>query len=696
MAKRNSSPRPRAKGQGRKPKPRRRDGRAAAPPAKGAEATGPAVAPGRLPKLDPRLAIGVFRAEREQRFAPAAMTREAARSRGPARLDVTAARPRAGGRVAPAVPRSLRSVPVGLQSLRAQLSPTAARDLEARDVVPVLVESPRGTAAAERKEDGAVARIATESRRVSRSTVVARVPRTSLAELAMSDQVRRVEASVRLRPHVDLAHASTLLFHGGARSVSQTGAGVLVGIVDTGIDASHPGFQANGQTRIVRYVDQTTGASYTSAQINSGAAAASPDEDGHGTHVAGIAAGGGGGLPVQRYAGVAPGADLAIVKTTFDTADIAAGIATIFDLAGERNQPCVVNLSLGGHFGGHDGSSLIERVIDELCEPPGRAVVVSAGNEGGSRLHAGTRLPFGAAEPARWVADLELAPRVIQGTLMGLLWVSVWTQHEDDLTVTLRSPNGELFRPPQGGHQEAERTKFAVDVSHTVAPYSGDNEFAFGIFAVPEQPWLRGWSVIVEEDRSQGKHGSQVGAVHAWVLDEDMGAFVNGFTRSHLVGMPGTAFSAVTVASYATRNAWDSQDPQMPAVNLTAVNLEDISYFSSPGPTREEQNKPEVAAPGQWLISALSSQASVESMPLWLRLQGAPYAALQGTSMSAPYVTGALALLLEKEPALHWGEIKRRLAKSCRADRFTTACWNERWGYGKINVERLLTIDPTV
>ena len=667
-----------------KPAARRRPSRAPAGPA---AASRPAVEPPaavtaatRMPKLDPRLAACAFRAAREARLAPAATRRGAAGTGAASRGAATA-------------PRSLRAVPIGLQSIRAQLSPTSQRDLEARDVVPVLVES---SAASGRGGVGAgLARVATEARRVSRSTVVARVPRTRLGDVAALAGVRRVEASVRLRPRVDLAHASALLFHGGARSVSQTGAGVLVGIVDTGIDATHPGFQADGQTRIVRYVDQTTGASYSPAQIDGGAAAASPDEEGHGTHVAGIAAGGGGGLAVQRYAGVAPGADLAVVKTTFDTADIAAGVALVFDLAAQRDQPCVVNLSLGGHWGGHDGSSLLERVIDELCEPPGRAVVVSAGNEGGSRLHAGTRLPYGADTPQRWVADLELSPRIVQGTAMGLLWVSVWTQREDDLLVTLRSPNGELFRPPRSGRQEADRSRFAVDVSHQVAAYSGDNEFAFGVFAVAEPDWLHGWSLIVEEDRAQGRHGAQVGAVHAWIADEAMGAFVDGYTRSHLVGMPGTAYSAVTVASYATRKAWESQDPALPVVDLAAVNLEDISYFSSPGPTREEQNKPEVAAPGQWLVSALSAQASADALPLWVRLQGAPYAALQGTSMSAPYVTGALALLLEKDPALHWGEMKRRLAKSCRADRFTTPSWNQRWGHGKIDVERLLTIDPT-
>jgi subtilisin family serine protease len=188
--------------------------------------------------------------------------------------------------------------------------------------------------------------------------------------------------------------------------------------------------------------------------------------------------------------------------------------------------------------------------------------------------------------------------------------------------------------------------------------------------------------------------------VHAWIAAEEMGRFNKGFTRSHLVGMPGTAFSAITVASFATRGQWSSADPTLPQVTLDAVVPEDISYFSSPGPTRENLNKPDVAAPGQWIVSALSAAATEEAIPAWMRLPSGGYAVMQGTSMSAPYVTGAVALLLQKqkdkpdEPAMHWAEVKRRLIKSCRQDRYSTPCWNERWGYGKIDVGRLLTIEP--
>ena len=132
------------------------------------------------------------------------------------------------------------------------------------------------------------------------------MPRKRLADLARIEGVRYVEASYPLRPHCDQAHLASGLIIATKRTVPQTGAGVLIGVVDTGIDVSHPAFRFNNATRLVNYLDQTLNGEYDAAAINGGKASASPDLVGHGTHVAGIAAGNGAesGHGVS-YAGVA-------------------------------------------------------------------------------------------------------------------------------------------------------------------------------------------------------------------------------------------------------------------------------------------------------------------------------------------------------------------------------------------------------
>ena len=551
------------------------------------------------------------------------------------------------------------------------------------DLVPVLVETRNSS-----ELTNAVARMNGQTITVAPTVVAVRVARSKLQELGTLGAVDYVEANVRLDYSCDLAHRSARLIVNNKPTVSQTGRGVLVGVIDTGIDATHAAFCNGATSRIVDYLDQETGQRYDQAAIDAGAAAASPDAIGHGTHVAGIAAGNGGGSPDRRWRGVAPDADLAIVKTTMDSVDIATGVAHIFGVAEERRQPCVINLSLGGHSGGHDGSTVVERVIDELSGP-GRIVAVAAGNEGSAPLHAGIDLDPDRSAPARWVADFVIDPQMMGGQLLGILVVQVWHQREDLLKVQLRSPTGETFSTRMESTAEFNRGSLFVKVSHRRAGYSGDHVTTFQVITLPQASLQAGWSVIVQE----ATHGdAPVGAIHAWIQNRSMGHFTQGSTRSYLVGVPGTAFSAITVASYATRREWPGElGPRQP--NLSAMKLEDISYFSSSGPTRDRHNKPEIAAPGQWLVAPLSSAALEAHVPRWTRVRNRPYAAMQGTSMATPYVTGAIALVLEKEPGLDWAEIKRRIIKSARQDGFTGPSWNSRWGYGKLDVEGLLTVE---
>ncbi len=620
----------------------------------------PRIEPSPLSKLDPMLRLGARRARLESRSAEQAI--------GPR-------------------PASIRDLSIGVHTLASRMSKVGAERLQKEDLVSVVIDCTSGAPVRDRVDEWGGC-----GSRVTDTTVVARVPRTELESLARLPAVRYVEASTKLKLHSDLAHISSSLVRAGARTVSQSGAGVLVGIVDTGIDVSHPAFQSQGKTRIVSYLDQFTEEVFDSARIDAGDAAGSTDTVGHGTHVAGIAAGNGGGSPGASLRGVAPEADLAIVKSTLETADILTAIAHVFDVAKSRNQPAVVNCSFGGHVGGHDGSTILERTIDGLSGP-GRMVVVSAGNEGGDSIHAHGLVRGDAT--GRWEAGFALSPRTFQGESgpieLGILFLQVWYQREDRLKIRLRSPGGNFLDPPAEGSNEHDFGSFFVEASRQVHPYSGDTVVSFEVITLPQSQWLNNWTLVAEET-SPGS--ATVGAVHAWIRDGAEGRFTTGATFGYLIGMPATAYSAVSVASYTTRKEWSSRDPQNPSILLEALELEALSSFSSPGPTRDGDTKPEVAAPGEWVVAPLGKDALASELPLFTRLAGIEYASLRGTSMSAPYVTGALALLLQKEGSIDWGEAKRRLIKSTRQDRFTGVCWNPRWGYGKLDVERLLTIEP--
>jgi subtilisin family serine protease len=604
-------------------------------------------------------------------------------------LRLGASRKRVGAREEAFRPQKVTDLSLGFHALASRMSVAGAERLRDEDLVSVIIDCTAEEPVRERVDGWGGC-----GTRVSPSTVVARVPRTELESLARLPAVRYVEASTKLKLHSDLAHVSSGLVRSGARTVPQTGTGVLVGIVDTGIDVSHPAFRSGGKTRIVSYLDQFTDREFDAAKIDAGEAAASTDTIGHGTHVAGIAAGNGGGSPDSFLRGVAPEADLAVVKSTLETADILTGIAHIFDVAKARNQPAVVNCSFGGHVGGHDGSTIIERTIDELSGP-GRIVVVSAGNEGNDPIHAHGVLRAQGGAAARWEAKFSLSPRTFQGESgpieLGILFLQVWHQREDQLKIRLRTPGGNFLDPPAEGSKEHDFGSFFVDASRQVHLYSGDTLVTFEVITLPQPQWLSNWTLVAEEETPGS---AAVGAVHAWIRDGAEGRFMTGATFGYLVGMPATAYSAVAVASYATRNQWSSRDPQNPSIHLEDLSLEALSTFSSPGPTRDGDTKPEVAAPGEWLLAPLSKDALASELPLFTRAAGIDYASLRGTSMSAPYVTGALALLLQKDGNMDWGEAKRRLIKSTRQDRHSEVCWNPRWGYGKLDVERLLTIEP--
>ncbi len=507
-----------------------------------------------------------------------------------------------------------------------------------------------------------------------------------LLQLAASPDVIYVEPAWQTEPKLDrsLPAIGVDLVHEDSPPV--LGEGVIVGAVDTGIDYTHLDFRydADGDgfeesSRILNIWDQTSGffgTYYSKADIESDLAfgfdswegiVRQADEDGHGTHVMGVAAGDGSSSGAG-FVGVAPEAQIIMVKTSFYTSDILSGVAYIFDRAEELGLPAVVNLSLGGHDGPHDGTSLFEQGLDELATAAGQVIVVSAGNEGDQFIHIshtlnGDSSTF-AVDPSSDSVELTL-----------------WYPGGSGFTITVAPPSGEPLVVSTGfvGFANSGFGSAYVDNASSEAnPNNGDNEALVMLSNL-----LLGnlWTITVRDDRGGGRFDG-------WIASGE-GAILGGDSAS-TIDEPGNADRVITVGAFNTKAQWPSLSGEQDYSSQYPIGA--LSFFSSRGPTRDGRQKPEVAAPGAWVAAALSVDSPSQG---YLAHPDQEHTMLAGTSISAPHVSGVAALMLSVDPQLTAAEIRTRLSNTAVSDAYTGVVPNERWGWGKIDTEAVIaTVEP--
>ena len=502
--------------------------------------------------------------------------------------------------------------------------------------------------------------------------MTALVPASKLMEFALDEKVLRVSAPRRLRPLMDIAGPLV----GAPEYIAQnnvSGEGVIVGVVDTGIDVNHPAFAG----RILKIWDQEiagegpgTGYSKLGRVLTGAAMDASADMHGHGTHVAGIASG-----AVAPFSGIAGGAELIIVKTNFQNSAIVEGVRWIFAEAKKLGRPCVVNLSLGGHFDGHDGEDDTSVAISDECGP-GRLVVAAAGNEGGDPIHA--RQVVDSAKAVRF--EIKVQPKRSNLSAPWFL-INGWYSGKTKCEVRVISSTG-AATPWQGllGTDPAAKTtmlgsdQVVVSTPDSVAP-GGDRQF---LVEVSGQGAVQGGLWKVEVRRKSGAASD----VDVWLLSDQErygSAELVSPVFDTLIGSPGSGQDVVTVASYTSRNQWTDISGAPQSVGLAP---DTISEFSSPGPLRGGALKPDVAAPGAMIASCLSSASSVDKSDVIA--QG--YRVMAGTSMASPVVTGLLALFLETNPKATPAQAKAWLKKNSAVPDSAPGAHDIKWGYGLIKV----------
>jgi subtilisin family serine protease len=534
-----------------------------------------------------------------------------------------------------------------------------------------------------------------------------------------------------------------------------TGKGVIVGVIDTGIDWRHEDFiKPDGTSRILSLWDMTDdsfetsggkvgtrppvlqdgaahgpGTLYTGKQLTDAlrgrGTVNSADRFGHGTAAAGTAAGNGrataNGVPAGSYAGVAPEADLMIVKAgdcgAFDDSYL-LGTHWVAQAAKELGRPVVINHSLGGHFSAHDGGEPAEQLMDRLsgAGKPGVAITVSAGNEGQYSLHGSGR--FGPRRPGQADVNGSQLEVVVspQRTPDGRTWLNGYFDTRDDWGLVVRGSGkflvDHLGRPfnlfiyktgdeirvqLQEGVKEPDYFDGLTDVILEKTRLAGPGE-KFDRLWVPLPPgayqvWGFGPTANVES-----------GSFELYMPFYRQGAFTTGAVKRMMVGSPGNAASVITVGSYDFRLAWDNQQGGQTIYNLP---LDAISDYSSPGGGLPGGVfKPEIAAPARYTISPMSAAADPDSATCGGRNMGASagwtavtkdgkHLAWSGTSAAAPFTAGVVALMLQKNPRLDAAQIKGILVKTAkRGDRFVGPVPNPEWGYGKLNPAGALSATP--
>jgi len=504
----------------------------------------------------------------------------------------------------------------------------------------------------------------------SGSVRTAFLPIESLDVLSEEDVIQRIKPSRKLHLRMDTAMKAVKLPE-FKNQTGLTGKGVIIGIIDSGIDPKHPAFAG----RILHIWDQTLpgpgvtegayGAEFTGAQLT-----ISQDTSGHGTHVAGIAAG-----ADATYCGVAPEAELVVVKSDLQDAHIADGVRYIFRVARELGRPGVVNLSLGGHADAHDGSDSLSKVINAESGP-GRIVCCAAGNEGNDNIHGQATIPNGRTRGMRFNVPLNQ---------IGIVWLNGWYSKDSELEVSVQSPNG-FVTPFQkiitegNAAQDYQLPDARVQLA-TPAPdkANGDHNFFVQIRGIGPSQVMGGiWQMRVRNSSSTDTR------LNVWTLDDTSSVFFTGKSVKDAlkIGSPGAASSAITVAAYTTKATYTDIDNQVREMGL---ELHTISEFSSEGPLRNDGQKPDVAAPGAMIISTLSADANFDRSSMI----NSKFVVQAGTSMATPVVSGLVALLLQRDPKLDPAAVKDLLRKNSAIPGKPAGTFDDKWGYGVINALNL-------
>ena len=522
--------------------------------------------------------------------------------------------------------------------------------------------------------------------------------------------------------------------HMGASPLYQgfTGKDVIIGYIDSGLDLGHEDFQnEDGTTRVLYYWDHTLGLDeertpgkygygqvWNSEDINDGTCTSS-DGNAHGTTVTGT--GSGNGLATGTHMGVAPESDIIVVETNFGLANwtlsIADAVDFIFSMADTLNKPAVVNASLGTYLGGHDGKDPAAQIIDSLLtDKPGRIMVAAAGNSGAQgKYHL-----KGIVDSDTSFTWMQVNPDAAFG--VPACYFDLWadTAAFNDVSFAFGADQVDPSFEFKG------RTGF-YNILDVLGTTTYDTIWVDGVAASPVEFYCEEINGVyhmemVMLDPDSSDYFFRFETTGDGIYDMWSGAWIGGsdFVSADLpdiIDYPSIAFyhmpdtlttivsswtcspNVVTVANF--KNQYDYIDSEGEPFVLSGGPPGQLSPNSSKGPNRIGEQKPNISATGDGMMSSCPiwlSDVLITSNPSMLA-EGGRHVRNGGTSMASPVIAGIAALYLEKCPTSTYADFINALQTEVISDDFTDITPNVAYGYGKVDAFKLLNssnIDVTL
>lgn len=489
----------------------------------------------------------------------------------------------------------------------------------------------------------------------------------------------------------------------GGLSRSYSGKGVVVAVIDWGFDYTHPVFYDStlSNYRVVSAWDQNkidgnppNGYNFGTEYLGkSELLAAGSDTNyvfgysSHGTHVAGIAGGSGGGT---QYVGAAPDADLIFISLRRDAPSLIDAFSYITNYAASVNKPYVVNMSFGSHLGPHDGTSMKNLGID-ILHGPGKVFVGSAGNNGtiSANFHLDKDFATDPDDTLTTVVNFGNVSDQFGQTLS--MWGSEFSDFE--ASIGLYDAGNQLMHemPFQSSLDEPNfidtiilNTSDSLIIRmQSTSQFFLNNKPNIRLEVKNTSPYK-----VVLKTTSSNSH------LHIWnnvrmnnrytnwgvSLSANFPGAVAGNNEYGLGEPAGVGKNVITVGSYRAEFTTPNE----------TVMYGNISSFSSYGPTVDERVKPDISSTGQSVMSSVNSFDITQPAYSTFEFEGREYgfAGFSGTSMSGPMVVGIVALMLEANPNLSAVQAKQILKETARLDDKTGNIGPNghlQWGWGKAN-----------